>query len=139
MLFHLGYTSTESRPLSSNDLLALLESIRAANERMQLTGLLLYRENSFFQVLEGEEDVVRGVFERIKRDTRHHRVELLFEGPIEKREFTDWSMGFVQLDGIDVTQLPGYSHFLEDGQGTWQMFHEMSKTQRLMTMFRDIA
>ncbi len=139
MLFHLGYTSTETRPLATAELLEMLEGIRATNERLDVTGLLLHREHCFFQVIEGEESVIREVYERICRDYRHQRIELLFEGPIEQREFTDWRMGFVQLDNIDVSQLPGYSRFLEQGGDPWDMFHEMSKTQRLMTLFRDMV
>ena len=29
-------------------------------------------------------------------------------------EFPDWRMGFVELDGIDVSLLPGFSNFLVD-------------------------
>lgn len=139
MLFHLGYASTETRPLSGNELLELLAFARDANERMDLTGLLLYREHCFFQVLEGNEEVVRKLYESISVDDRHYRLELLFEGPIESREFIDWRMGFVQLDGVDVKRLPGFSRFLEDGLGPRELFHEMSKTKRLMTMFRDMV
>jgi hypothetical protein len=139
MLFHLGYASTETRHLSSSELLELLEVARDTNEKLDLTGLLLHREHSFFQVLEGPEEVVRVLYQRIHRDRRHHRVELLFEGPIDAREFTDWRMGFVQLDDIDVSKLPGFSRYLEQGMDTREMFHEMSKTRRLMAMFRDMV
>lgn len=139
MLFHLGYVSTETRPLPGAELLELLESARRANEQQDLTGLLLHREHSFFQVLEGEERVVRNLFARICKDDRHQRVELLFEGSIEAREFEDWRMGFVQLDEVDVARLPGFSRFLEEGLGPRELFHEMSKTRQLMTLFREMV
>ncbi len=139
MLFHLGYVSTETHSLSGAELLEMLERIRHANQKLDLTGLLLHRERSFFQVLEGEEGVVRKLYERICHDDRHHRVELLFEGPIEAREFEDWSMGFVQLDEVDVARLPGFSPFLEEGLGPREIFHEMSKTRQLMTLFREMV
>ena len=140
MLYHLAYTSTETGALTDNDLLEMLDYIRAANEKQNVTGLLLHRQNCFFQVLEGKESVVRKLYEQIASDVRHHRVELLFEGPIEDREFTDWRMGFVQLDNVDATQYPGFSRFLENNPDhSWTMFHEMSKTQRLMSLFRDMV
>ena len=139
MLFHLGYVSTETHALSSDELLGLLEVAREANEKADLTGLLLHREHSFFQVLEGEEQVVRDLFARISKDDRHQRVELLFEGPVEAREFEDWRMGFVQLDEVDVARLPGFSRFLEEGLGPRELFHEMSKTRQLMTLFREMV
>ena len=84
------------------------------NQELDITGLLLHREGSFFQVLEGEEDAVRQVFDKIQRDPRHERIKVLFEGPIEAREFADWRMGFVDLNGVDVKNLPGFSDFLSD-------------------------
>ncbi len=139
MLFHLGYASTETRPFSSEDLRGLLEQARSFNETVDITGLLLYRENSFFQVLEGDKKAVLELYHRIKGDPRHQRLEMLFEGDIETREFTDWRMGFVQLDGIDVNHLPGFSDFLENADGPRELFHELSKTQRLMLLFRDMV
>ena len=139
MLFHLGYTSTATRPLPGSELVELLNSARARNAELDLTGLLLHREHCFFQVLEGPEDVVRELYQRIAEDDRHHRVELLFEGPIEAREFSDWRMGFVELDDVDVASLPGFSRYLEKGLGPRELFHEMSRTKRLMALFRDMV
>ncbi len=139
MLFHLGYASTETQPFSSEDLREMLEKIRVHNAQADITGLLLYRENCFFQVLEGDKQTVLDLYNRIKADPRHQRVELLFEGPVETREFVDWRMGFVQLDDIDVGQLPGFSDFLENADGPLELFHELSKTRRLMVMFRDMV
>lgn len=138
MLFHLGYTSTETRPMSVGELWGLLEIARDGNEKRDITGLLLHRQHCFFQVLEGDKEDVLDVFARIQRDDRHKRVEVLFEGDIEEREFTDWRMGFVQLDGVDASQIPGFSHYLEKHSEPRELFTELSKTQRLMMMFRDM-
>ena len=99
MLFHLGYVSTEKQPMIADDLATLLKHASGRNQALGITGLLLHRDDSFFQVLEGDADSVRQVFESIRQDPRHHRIQVLFEGPIESREFTDWRMGFVDLDG----------------------------------------
>lgn len=139
MLFHLGYTSTETRPMPVGELWALLETARAANEKLDITGLLLHRQHSFFQVLEGGKEDVLDVFARIQADDRHKRVEVLFEGEIDSREFNDWRMGFVQLDAIDASLIPGFSHYLEKHSEPRELFTELSKTQRLMMMFRDMV
>ena len=138
MLYHLGYASTETRPFSGDELRALLESARVENEKLDITGLLLHRDNCFFQVLEGRKQVVEDLYEYIARDPRHHRVELLFEGDIDEREFTDWRMGFVQLDDIDASQLPGFSDYLENNLEPRELFHELSRARRLMVMFRNM-
>lgn len=139
MLFHLGYTSTETRPMSVGELWGLLEVARDSNEKLDITGLLLHRQHSFFQVLEGYKEDVLDLFARIQSDDRHKRVEVLFDGEIESREFTDWRMGFVQLDAIDASRIPGFSRYLEKHLEPRELFTELSKTQRLMMMFRDMV
>ena len=136
MLYHLGYVSTQTRPMDGKGLLEILKAARRSNEDVEITGLLLHREDSFFQVLEGEEDAVRQVFEKIQRDPRHERVKVLFEGPIEAREFADWRMGFVDLNGVDVKNLPGFSDFLSDDAEPRRFLEEFTQAKRLLLLFR---
>lgn len=136
MLFHLGYVSTETQPLNNDDLAALLRDARRRNEALGLTGLLLHREDSFFQILEGEAESVHQVFESISNDHRHGRIKVLFEGVIEDREFADWRMGFMDLDGVEVQQLPGFSDFLTNPGDSRAFLEELSQAKRMMLLFR---
>lgn len=138
-LYHVGYVSTQTRPMESEALVDLLTRARERNRECDITGLLLHREDSFFQVMEGAERDVQLLMEKIKRDPRHQRVEILFQGRCAKREFPEWRMGFVELDGVDVNQLPGFTNFLvEGGEPRW-MFHELTRTQRLMLLFKTMG
>ena len=56
---------------------ALFSQARSNNKRRGITGALLVSGNTFIQTLEGEESVVRQVYETIRRDPRHEAVELL--------------------------------------------------------------
>ncbi len=136
MLYHLGYVSTQTHPMGGKELLKILKSARRSNEDVEITGLLLHREDSFFQVLEGEEDAVRQVFDKIQGDPRHERIKVLFEGPIEAREFADWRMGFVDLNGVDVKNLPGFSDFLSDDAEPRRFLEELTQVKRLLLLFR---
>ena len=136
MPFHLGYVSTETQPMLPDDLATLLRHASGRNRALGITGLLLHRDDSFFQVLEGEADNVRQVFESIQRDPRHHRIQVLFEGPVESREFADWRMGFLDLDGIEVDQLPGFSDFLFNQAEPRRFLEELTQAKRLMLLFR---
>jgi hypothetical protein len=122
--------------MQPSDLAALLRVAAARNQASNITGLLLHREDSFFQVLEGEQESVQQVFLSIQRDPRHHRVQVLFEGPIEAREFADWRMGFVELDGVNVEQLPGFSDFLFKDAEPRRFLEELTHAKRLMLLFR---
>lgn len=139
MLFHLGYVSTQTRVMRNADLLGLLDVARRSNDRKGITGLLLHRADSFFQVLEGEEDEVREVFAQIGKDKRHNRIKVLFEGPIAAREFSDWRMGFLELDGVDVRRLPGFSDFLFEDSEPRRFLEELTQAKRLLLLFRAMA
>ena len=106
-LFHLGYVSTEAIKFSDEALVALLGEARSANTDRDVTGLLLYREGSFYQVLEGSESAVMATFRDIEGDPRHKEVRVLFNGETDAREFADWQMGFLNLDGVDMDTLSG--------------------------------
>lgn len=94
MLIQLLYSSKATTALSPAELTAILDKSVANNQARQITGLLLYRDGCFLQLLEGEEAVVDAAFRRISLDPRHHQVESLFRSECKQREFAQWYMGF---------------------------------------------
>ncbi len=137
-LFHLGYVSTETGDLGSSGMVELLKEARLTNTSRNITGLLLHRDRSFYQVLEGSEDVVRETFEGIEKDERHTAIDVLFEGAVEEREFPDWQMGFLNLDGVDIAALRGYSDFLTREDNARDFLENLSRGKRLALMFRSM-
>lgn len=67
-LFQLVYVSTAVRPMSSSDLVGLMLQARGRNERLKLTGMLLYKNGRFMGALEGDEASVRRVFADVEQD-----------------------------------------------------------------------
>lgn len=111
-LQQLIYNSAATKPLNEVELARLLLGARRRNEALGVTGMLLYHEGSFLQVLEGEEKTLDPLFERIGGDPRHRRVTVLLRRGIEARQFGAWSMGFVDVRGV-ADGLPGYSDYLK--------------------------
>jgi hypothetical protein len=110
-IFQLIYCSEATAPFSSEDLVALLQKSRLSNAPLALSGLLLYANGCFLQVLEGEESLVESKMRRIAKDSRHHKIVYLQRKFVPQRSFQDWSMGFRDLSteaGID-----GLSSFLD--------------------------
>ncbi|MDX1628384.1 MAG: BLUF domain-containing protein [Fulvivirga sp.] len=107
-MYYLVYTSHAKKPMPEKDLEQLLFQSQRNNSRKDITGLLLYSDGKFTQVLEGEEQDVLGIFEKIKADDRHHKVNVLIEGDIEKRNFGDWSMGYRSLMPEEIMYKLGY-------------------------------
>ena len=137
-LFHLGYVSTEPGDLGAAGMVKLLTEARRINTSRDITGLLLHRDRSFYQVLEGAEDIVRQTFDSIEKDKRHTAIDVLFEGEVDEREFPDWQMGFLNLDGVDIKTLQGYSDFLSREDNAKDFLENLSRGKRLALMFRSM-
>jgi len=114
-VFQLGYASAATHPFSDEELVELLAKSRASNAERDVSGLLLYHEGSFLQVLEGERSVVEAVFDKIGKDPRHTDKLLLFRREGVERCFDEWTMGFHQLKA-GAGQVPsGLNRFLDTG------------------------
>lgn len=110
-MIHLIYVSSATSWPTEAQLLELLEQARARNLRQNITGMLLYNNATYMQVLEGEEKDVHEIFEAISQDSRITGVVKLHESKIEQRDFPDWSMGFRDLSSYSPDELPGYVDF----------------------------
>lgn len=114
-LIHLIYSSAASHPFATDELTSLLHDARESNERMGVTGILLYSSETFFQVLEGSESVIDALYERIRQDARHHRTVAIVREPIARRAFAEWSMGYASLDDREATEVIGMNDFFASG------------------------
>ncbi|MCA9252039.1 MAG: BLUF domain-containing protein [Phycisphaerae bacterium] len=120
-LVHLIYASAATEPFSDEALLELLAKARRNNASLGVTGMLLYSEGSFFQVLEGEENVVRDLFRTICKDKRHTQVtEIIFE-PIGQRIFGEWSMSFASMTHDELLDAPGLNDAVKGGESLLQL------------------
>jgi hypothetical protein len=90
----LRYQSTALQPLSTRDLEGLLCKARAFNSAHQISGMLLYREGKFLQVLEGEENTLRELYAKILHDPRHAEITVLSDEPLAQRSFAAWAMAY---------------------------------------------
>ena len=135
-MLSLVYVSSSTSEFSEADLVALLKHSREKNTRLGLTGLLLYRDGNFMQVLEGPDNAVRQLFETILADSRHHGVILLLERQIELREFADWTMAFRNLSDPALRDIPGYSEFLNIPLNSEEFRRKPNQALRLLEVFR---
>ncbi|QNE39339.1 response regulator [Hymenobacter sp. NBH84] len=107
-LHHLMYQSRATAPMGDAELTQLLTQSRAFNAAHDITGILLYSQGNIIQLLEGPEPNIRTVFARILRDARHTSIIKLADGPIRKRLFAQWTMGFRTAAPTDFANLLGY-------------------------------
>lgn len=115
-LIQLIYVSSSPDPqVSPIELERILQSAVRHNLAQGITGMLLYANGTFIQVLEGEEAAVDETFARVERDPRHTGVFVIDRAPIRDRAFGQWSMGFKRLGQADAVSHPSYAPFFEHG------------------------
>ena len=115
-VFQLGYASAASKPFTGDELTELLSKARRKNSVLGVTGILLYHEGSFIQILEGDQGTVETLYSTIAADSRHVDAMLLFRVESTDRAFDQWTMGFHHLtNGPTDTPPAGLSRFLETG------------------------
>jgi len=136
-LIQLVYASAATKPFTQNALRELLAKARTFNSSVGISGLLLYHEQSFFQILEGPEEVVIPLFTRIERDPRHERVLLLSRKENEaERNFAAWSMGFVDVDST-AAKLPGFLKMLEAKSSFLELQGDAKLVAKLIDGFQE--
>lgn len=97
-LLSIIYSSQATDVFDESDLEALLVQCRENNADTGLTGMLLYRDGRFLQVLEGPEEPLRALMDVLATDERHTGLRVLFEEPLRTRQFPNWTMGFQRAD-----------------------------------------
>ena len=135
-MYSLTYVSSATRPLRPPDLRRLLDQCNKTNQAAQVTGMLLYKDGNFMQVLEGPEARVRSAYAKIGRDGRHHGLITLLQGPIEERAFPTWSMGFRDLTLAPGSVQDGYNEFMNLSFTGAEFSDNPTQAQALLRIFK---
>lgn len=108
-MHHIVYASTSFDILSTNELNGILKRARLTNAANNITGLLLYNDGNFLQVLEGEKDIIHNCYKRIGNDPRHYGIFKLLDEPITQRAFQNWSIAYISYGELSASQKEGFS------------------------------
>lgn len=136
-MIELIYISKASKRFSIAEVQDMLRIFRQKNHGAGVSGLLLYDGyGTFLQALEGDSEVLMTLYEKIKQDKRHTRVNLLGESEITERSFPDWRMGFKNLDASPAIDLEGYSDFLEHTDRTNYLAEKPNFAMDLLEHFK---
>lgn len=142
-MHYIVYVSQAKKPMDAATLESLLSTSRKWNTSLGLTGMLIYRYSEdadkgyFIQMLEGGKTEVRTLFEKIRRDKRHHTVLTLGEGEIDTRMFSDWAMGFKNVDDKVFAGLPGHARIGEASFEPAAFQHSNVEALKLLKFFHD--
>jgi len=107
LIYQIVYSSLASEKMPKSKLYQILRHARLENGKRNVTGILVFADNMFFQVLEGEEDVVRSLMQKITPDKRHRDVKIIFEGLLAAPAFPSWEMAYVSTNAKEMAAWAG--------------------------------
>jgi len=102
------YNSVATQHFSKRSLLDLLHQSRGYNHLDDITGLLMFDDGHFLQVVEGPDEAVGQLLVRLRNDTRHGQFQIHQDSLTDDRLFPDWRMGFGELSDPALSFLPGF-------------------------------
>ena len=112
------YRSRALFPATDVDLLYLLAHARENNRKLDLSGVILYDRGHFFQWLEGTNQQLGKIWNRIRADARHSDIRVLADQEIPVRLFEGWSMQLAhrerQHEGISDSFVVADAALLDD-------------------------
>jgi hypothetical protein len=135
-MIQVSYVSRASAPLSNEQLLSLLVQSRGNNAVAGITGMLLYGNATFLQVLEGEAEVVDALVERIGRDPRHDGVKVIGRKDVPARQYADWSMCFERVTPQGLGEIDGLRDFGAQDFTFETLSRDATVVEALMDHFR---
>ncbi|HEX6707743.1 MAG TPA: BLUF domain-containing protein [Albitalea sp.] len=133
MLVRLIYASRASG-IDGEKLSAIMKASRTHNAAAGITGVLVFSDGIFMQVLEGGRDEVSALYNRIAQSRSHRDVVLLDYEEISERRFAGWSMGQANLSRLNPGVLLKYSEravldpYKLGGQAAVALFEELVQT-----------
>ncbi len=133
--YQIIYVSGAATPFSRQDLRSLARFAAERNERLGVTGLLLYGNQRFMQVLEGDIETVGGIFEVIRNDPRHYGVFVLSRRFILFRQFADWSMRLAGPGEISKAESEIYNHLFSNQERGYAARQFATETWTLLNAF----
>ena len=97
-LYRLIYTSTRAADCDENCIKDILAACERKNPHVDITGVLVHSDSTFFQYLEGDKEELIKLYRIIEQDKRHTNCHMQKYESIDKKIFPSWNMGYKDMD-----------------------------------------
>tara|TARA_R110001599_G_C12271108_1_gene661471 strand:- start:1233 stop:1652 length:420 start_codon:yes stop_codon:yes gene_type:complete len=111
MLFELIYHSKAVLNIEDYEIEDILKTSRELNTKHHITGCLLFHNNQFLQIIEGDFDKVNALYKKIRADKRHHNVITLHMQEIKTLSYRNWSMAYKKFTNDAMKSTLGIENF----------------------------
>lgn len=112
----------------------ILRESTANNSAIHVSGMLLYVNGSFLQVLEGAHNTLDNLYAKICADPRHTNAIKVLDLEIAERQFQEWSMGHAEVSAIELDRVSGKNDFFSKGHCLTEL--DSGIVRRVLTEFR---
>ncbi len=132
----LVYRSLASSIFHKEDINSILASCKKNNPEMDITGMLVYNNDIFLQMIEGDKLAISKLYNKISVDPRHLDLRILWQGESEERTFPHWSMAFKDITSVPATLLKEHQDIVNmifdideyDISKGYKLFRSLSET-----------
>ena len=103
------YLSDAREGITKEEIQEIFDKSEENNNECNIKGILLFRMNKFFQVLEGEKELLIELYDKIKKDKRHHNIYEVYNRKTAKLIFFKYDSQFkVIKDGKQLEKVHEY-------------------------------
>lgn len=135
-LVRLHYISAATAAFKEKDITQILDNARRRNTAARITGVLLYKDRRFMQVIEGPAESISALLQLIKTDSRHTLLKVEEFDAVSERVFPDWSMGYIPLHEAGCEKhVVGYLDMGSKMALKLRLLHAPEETKRMLCEF----
>jgi hypothetical protein len=95
--------------MTATGLEEILLDARAGNNARDITGILVYVDGVFLQIIEGDREAVLHLMTSLGKDSRHNSIKIIHEAEIEERTFASWRMAYLDATPEQMAAWAGLS------------------------------
>ena len=106
-MIQLTYTSLASANFGMSDIQEIMKKAKNFNGENEITGCLLFYNKGFIQISEGEKEIIKNLYSKIKQNKNHFNVNLLCTNKTHTRIFLQWNIAVKYLNYSYLGQLTG--------------------------------
>ncbi|MCB4808096.1 BLUF domain-containing protein [Tamlana sp. 62-3] len=109
MLRTIAYKSKVKSGLSILSTEMVFKETLSNNFKHNITGVLVKNKDIFFQIIEGDSNLINQLFKKITNDSRHNNIIQLVNGSISSRSFSNFKAGYTVIeDSESIYELHDY-------------------------------
>lgn len=109
------YVSSARSNITQDELTHIFNFTEDKNTSMNITGILLFESGKFLQVLEGEESLLKNLFEKIETDSRHNNIFVILNKKSKRKIFANYASHFsIVKSKEELKSIESYLDQIED-------------------------